>query len=218
MTNLSNSRFVLTPRQLQIWCAGDGNLFGCRRQSLACHIEVGVSGRGGGIFQTYRIHFSADALELKTMALGLLACAIGSCNEIYIPVTTPGLVVGIKMVVATLDRPKSFSYLQRMSPLKRYPWHPWSFSCNAFRELPTFGIEGVPGERDHLLWDNRRDLRKPHAIWIGGHPNGLIRLARLLLDYANTDIPPDDIVLEVEGGFRGVGPHSYEARFERIGD
>ncbi|MCW5286603.1 hypothetical protein D8B29_03375 [Verminephrobacter eiseniae] len=45
----------------------------------------------------------------------------------------------------------------------------------------------------------------------------MIRLARLLLDYSDTNIPSDiDIVLEPDGGLRGVGPLSYEARFERV--
>ena len=69
-----------------------------------------------------------------------------------------------------------------------------------------------------MLWSGLADIPKPHVIVVSGYPKALVRLARLLLDYANTDIPPEQIDLEVDGGFRGVKSFSYEVRFTRIAD
>ncbi|KAB7572602.1 hypothetical protein ET532_019515, partial [Verminephrobacter sp. Larva24] len=111
----------------------------------------------------------------------------------------------------------SFTYTPKRR-LKRYPWSPWYKTCDPQTELPVFTLAGMPGETAcPRLWDGRRDLREPYMVCIGGHPKALIRLARLLLDYSDTNIPSDeDIVLETERGLQGVGPLSYEARFERV--
>ncbi|MCW5258816.1 hypothetical protein D5045_00410 [Verminephrobacter eiseniae] len=177
----------------------------------------------------------SDAENFQRIAIMLLACAIGTQHQVYLPIDTGDLAekwsykwdarpgnsfakgIRITAVRPSIDQPKSFTYTPKRR-LKQYPWHPWSVTCDVQTELPVFTLAGMPGETAcPRLWDGRRDLREPHMVCIGGHPKALIRLARLLLDYANTDTPPDEeIVLETVGGLRGVGPLSYEARFERV--
>lgn len=187
---------------------------------LNCNVSIANRGYGDS-FETNLIIISSTCADMRRIAIALLKCAIGDINNVYLPVRSDScLTKGIMIYAAKrpeypVKQPKSFTYTS-MRKIKRYPWYPWSLKCNALIELPGFGIIGVPGERDHLLHNNSRDLNQLHAIQINGYPKGLIRLARLLLDYANTDTPPDSIDLELEGGFRGVAPCSYEARFERL--
>ncbi|MCW5232060.1 hypothetical protein [Verminephrobacter eiseniae] len=181
------------------------------------------------------IRIYSDAENFQRIAITLLACAIGTQHQVYLPVDTGDLAekwsykwdarpgnsfakgIRITAVRPSIDQPKSFTYTPKRR-LKRYPWFPWSITCDPQTELPVFTLAGMPGETDcPRLWDGRRDLREPHMVCIGGHPKALIRLARLLLDYSDTNIPSDiDIVLETGGGLRGVGPLSNEARFERV--
>jgi len=185
-------------------------------------IEVGCRSYGGlgGDYETYRINFFLNSEGLRRISIALLMCSFGEKSDFYIPMEQPGLARGLRFFSPVsksedFTRSKSFTYTPRRE-LKRHPWYPWSRNCDAMSDLPAFGIIGVPGECDSVLWDNRRDLQKPYAVCIGGSAKALIRLARLLLDYANTDMPPEEIDLEIEGGFRGVGPCSYEARFVRV--
>ncbi|MCW8190061.1 hypothetical protein D8B30_09725 [Verminephrobacter eiseniae] len=201
--------------------------------SLNCTIEM-----GGAIHDTFDIHWiciTSSTEDLQRIAIALLACAIGTQHQTYLPISTESLTEnesrrcstkpltsfgkGIRITAArpSIDQPKSFTYTPKRK-LKRYPWYPWSLTCDAQTELPVFTLAGVPGETAcPRLWDGRRDLREPYIACIGGHPKALIRLARLLLDYSDTSIPSDiDIVLEPEGGLRGAGPLSYVAHFERV--
>ncbi|MCW5235243.1 hypothetical protein [Verminephrobacter eiseniae] len=198
--------------------------------SLNCAIKVRGNSHN---FCCIRIYSEAE--DLQRLAITLLACAIGTQHQVYLPIDTGDLAekwsykwnprpgnsfakgIRITAVRPSIDQPKSFTYTPKRR-LKRYPWIPWPITCDAQTELPVFTLAGMPGETDcPRLWDGRRDLREPHMVCIGGHPKALIRLARLLLDYSDTNIPSDeDIVLETEGGLRGVGPLSYEARFERV--
>jgi len=214
-----NDSYRVFPRKLNSRRLAD---LGGGVNNLDCSVVVGYRGYSAlsGDFETYRINFSLSSENLRRIAISLLRCSFGENTSLYLPIDTDGLAKGLKIVAAVSVRgkfaqPKSFTYTPKRE-LKRYPWSPWSKNCDALTELPAFGVIGVPDECDSLLWDNRRDLRKPYAVYIGGSPKALIRLARLLLDYANTDIPPEEIDLEIEGGFRGVGPCSYEARFVRV--
>lgn len=215
------SKLTATRDSLRQLGFGDAAVLSSALGELSCDVRIGLRSYGDS-FETYAIIFAASCVDLRRIAIALLACALGELVELYIPIRANCLAKGIKIVVArpsysSRGQQKSFTYVPRRK-LKRYPWYPSSQKLDPATELPMFGVAGVPGERDSLLWDNRRNLRKPYAIWIGGYPKGLIRLARLLLDYANTDIPNQEITLETEGGFRGVGPSSYEAQFERIDD
>jgi len=190
--------------------------------NLSCTIQFEYHSYASakGEYEVARICISSSAEDLQRLALVLLACAIGTQCETYLPIGTGGSTKGIKLGSArpseydSFHQPKSFTYTPKRE-LKRYPWYPWSLTCDYWIELPRFDLDEVPGESLHLLWDGRQDLRKPHTACIYGYPKAFMRLARLLLDYANTDIPPEQIDLEVDGGFRGVGAASCEIRFTK---
>jgi len=194
--------------------------------SLNCSIQIGCHSyaSAGGEYEISRICIASNAENLQRLALVLLACAIGTQCETYLPITAVGPTKGIKIGSARplefdpFHQPKSFTYTPKRD-LKRYPWYPWSLTCDYWTELPCFGFDCAPGEYyTNMLWSGLADIPKPHIIVVSGYPKALIRLARLLLDYANTDIPPEQIDLEVDGGFRGVKSFSYEVRFTRIAD
>jgi hypothetical protein len=189
--------------------------------------DVCVGFKGYGDYETYCIQFALNKKNLRRLASAILITAVGDNNELFFPFKVTNdtyqgaatrMARGIKVVVnRTAMSTGNFTYSPKRK-LKRYAWYPWTLKCNPVLDLPGFGITAMPDERAQMLWDNRQDLRAPYAVWIGGCPSGLMRLARLLLDYANTDVPPEEIDLEIEGGFRGVGPCSYEARFKRVDD
>jgi len=193
--------------------------------SLNCAIQFGCHSYASaeGEYEISRICISSNAEDLQRLALVLLACAIGTQSETYLPIDTDGPTKGIQIGSArpseynSFHQPKSFTYTPKRE-LKRYPWYPWSLTCDYWTELPRFELDNIPGESLHTIFDGRKDLRKPHLVCIYGYPKAFMRLARLLLDYASTDIPPEQIDLEIGGGFRGVGVASYEARFTRIAD
>ncbi|MCW5232055.1 hypothetical protein [Verminephrobacter eiseniae] len=193
--------------------------------SLNCAIQFGCHSyaSAGGEYEISRICISSNAENLQRLALVLLACAIGTQCETYLPIGTGGPTKGIQIgserpsEYNPFHQPKSFTYTPKRE-LKRYPWYPWSLTCDHWTELPGFDLDDIPGESLHTIFDGRQDLRKPHLVCIYGYPKAFMRLARLLLDYASTDIPPEQIDLEIGGGFRGVSAASYEARFTRIAD
>ncbi|MCW5235242.1 hypothetical protein [Verminephrobacter eiseniae] len=193
--------------------------------SLNCTIQFGCHSyaSASGEYEISRICISSNTENLQRLALVLLACAVGTQCETYLPIGTGGPTKGIEIGSArpseynSFCQPKSFTYTPKRK-LKRYPWYPWSLTCDHWTELPRFDLDAVPREPWHTLWDGRKDLRKPHLVCIYGYPKAFMRLARLLLDYASTDIPPEQIDLEIGGGFRGVGAASYEVRFTRIAD
>lgn len=205
------------------WLLGDSDSIYGANEIIQGEVYVGY--RGYGDYETYRISFLLSPVNLRRLAAAIVLSVIDGDNERYFKFQYSDScrqellscnTQGIKIVVNRgRDACDSFIYVPRRK-VRRYAWYPWSLTCEPMFDLPMFSLTTVPGERAHTLWDNRLDLREPYAVLIGGYPGGLMRLARLLLDYANTDIPPEEIDLEIEGGFRGVGPCSYEARFERV--
>lgn len=209
--------------QILKWLLGDSDFVYGASEIIQGDVYVGY--RGYGDYETYRVYFSLSPVNLRRLAAAIVLSVIDGDNERYFKfqysescqqelLTRKSQ--GIKIVVGRgRGDCDSFVYVPRRK-VRRYAWYPWSLTCEPTFDLPTFSLTAVPDERFRTLWDNRLDLREPYAVLIGGYPDGLLRLARLLLDYANTNIPPEEIDLEIEGGFRGVGPCSYEARFERV--
>ena len=186
---------------------------------LDCDIKIGLREYGDS-FKTHLILFSASCSEFRRIASALLVCALGDYDDFCLPIKSRNVVNCIKINISRpsyskVGQQSSFKYAPRRL-IKRYPWYPSSLKFDALTELPIFGVSDAQGSPNCILSGWRCDLQQPSTVCIGGYPKALIRLARLLLDYANTDIPPEEVDLEIEGGFRGVGPCSYEARFERV--
>lgn len=89
--------------------------------------------------------------------------------------------------------------------LKKHPWLDDGIDVN---NLPTLNRGN---ESDYCYsakdWEDRDWLVLP------GGPLAKIRLAELLLKLGHPENDCLEVALEVEGGFRGVGPLSAEARF-----
>ena len=187
--------------------------------TLSCSIEIGTHWYGNN-FGIPKVFVKASSVDLKKLAFAILGVVLGKEAECFIPVDTKGLIGGF---IIKASRPpeypikdiQSFSY-KAAAGVKRYPWHPLNKKCNPLVELPYIGICVPPGVVEKFNTIGGLDFLSPHAISIEGYPAGLIKLARLLLDYANLENAPEEIILEVEGGFRGVAPLSYEICFERI--
>lgn len=193
------------------------------RQALSandCRILIGSCAHGD--IHLPSIHISLSRTGLKTLALALVQCVLSNEECVYLRCVTQDATKGILLKAAKppahpkVDVPKEFDYRPSRKILKRYPWYPQSVKWNALTELPSFGITEAPATRAYPLLNGILDSSKPHAVSIAGYPSALFRLARLLLDYANANDPPEEVTLELEGGFRGVGHFSYQAGFEII--
>ena len=186
---------------------------------LACNIDIGLRSWGNS-YEAPFIVVTASAFALRQLAFILLRASLGSTDEICLPISektpTQGMVVSVARPPSYPDsNVYKFNY-RRSENIKRYPWYPQSEKWNALTELPTIGLCPFPGEIANLTKKNFLDLDRPHALFIGGCPGGVLRLARLLLNYANMSEPIELIDLEIEGGFRGLAPFSYCTRFIRI--
>jgi hypothetical protein len=186
---------------------------------LNCLIEIGTHWYGDS-FEIPKIVVTASSINFKKLAYSILKTVFGAEVKNFVKIHAVGLVQGFTIYAARpplypIKEVKSFSY-KAPRAIKQYPWYPWSQKCTPLLELPAVGICSPPDITETLTRAGKLDMSLPHVISINGYPSGLIKLARLLLDYANLKNPPEQIDLEVEGGFRGVAPLSYEIRFVRV--
>ena len=86
--------------------------------------------------------------------------------------------------------------------------HPWLDSNADAQSLPVFN-RGNESDCCH----SQKDWEDRDWLVLSGMPRANIRLAELLLKLGNPENDSLEVALEVEGGFRGVGPLSAEARF-----
>lgn len=182
--------------------------------------RVAVGSYGCGDFELPLIYFYASELELRKIALALVFTTHSDNLSEYFAFKEKSLIRGLKITVAkppdyqNVNVPESFKYQRKSKILRKYPWYPSSLKWNPLTELPSFGLSGLPGEKINLRSDGFLDRGKPHIVSISGYPSAIMRLARTLFDYANSNEPIEEIVFEVEGGFRGVGHYSYPVGFE----
>ncbi len=85
--------------------------------------------------------------------------------------------------------------------------HPFNHSTDP-AQLPCFGLTNL---QDFVV--SQEDLKNRNVIRIFGSAHGLALLAEMLLNLSQSSNEQDEIILEGEGGFRGVGVNSAEARF-----
>ncbi|WP_189356280.1 hypothetical protein [Undibacterium squillarum] len=86
--------------------------------------------------------------------------------------------------------------------------HPWLEPGLLASDFPVFNR---CNELD--IYRNIKDWQDRDILVLAGRPAANIRLALLLLELSNPQNRCLEVALEVEGGFRGVGPLSAEARF-----
>ncbi len=102
-------------------------------------------------------------------------------------------------------RPEKFSFSPET--VERHPWKGWGTEYWPLSSFPTFTLtnmsEFVVSEADWATRDTVKGF---------GNDDASIRLAALLLNISSSD--QNEIILEGEGGNRGVGIHSAEAVFE----
>jgi hypothetical protein len=183
-------------------------------------VTLGSSGHGEG-FALPLIAFKANAVGLRQLAIYIVAEVLDRRDDQRIASLTsnPTIALTVRSAkggsYASVPQPREFVYRKSKKAPKKYPWYPASSKWDPLMELPSFGLTTLPGKRIELDQWGRIDLRSAHAVCISGYPRALLRLARLLLAYADVRDPEDPLSLELEGGFRGVGLFSYPVWIER---
>lgn len=186
----------------------------------SCSIQV-ASHWYGDDFEVPVILVSASRSALVQLGITVLGTVLGPRSIDYLRIGNEQ--DGARGIVVSAARApqypvadvRAFSYT-RKAAVKKYPWYPWSLNCDALVELPAFGLRPAPGEQECFGRNGTRDRPQSYAVSISGYPGALSRFARLLFDFAKLDGEPEEICLEVEGGYRGVAPLSYELRLARV--
>lgn len=90
--------------------------------------------------------------------------------------------------------------------------HPWIYQRLDLFSLPTFKLTNV---KDSVVTDD--DWAQRDTVVGFGNDDGSVQLAELLLRFGSPQNQTIEIMLEGEGGFRGVGRFSAEAYFHLPG-
>lgn len=102
-------------------------------------------------------------------------------------------------------KPDQFSFSPER--VEKYPWKGWGVEYWPLSSFPSFTLTNM---NDFVVSEG--DWTSRDTVKGFGNDDGSIRLAALLLDIGYSD--QSEVVLEGEGGNRGVGVNSAEAIFE----
>jgi len=166
-------------------------------------------------FRADMVDFHADKSTYRHLGLLILAVVFqAQAEEVQIELTHPASAIKLLAIESPLKgpddigagyntRPYVFSYWP--GPTSRIPWVPPA----DLSHLPCFYLTNQedcvgPTEEDRANRDTVRGF---------GTDKGSVRLAELLLNAGQPDNPVDEYNLEGDGGYRGVGYLSAEARF-----
>lgn len=171
-------------------------------------------GYGSG-YRADGIKFHAKRKTLQE--LGLLILAVVFCpggHRIHVVLNHPesdirNLIVSYGGLTARPSghktKPEQFSFSPER--IEKHPWKDWGTEYWPLSSFPSFILtnmnEFVVSEAD---WASRDTIKG------FGNDDASIRLAALLLNIGYSD--QSEIVLEGEGGNRGIGIHSAEAVFQ----
>jgi hypothetical protein len=166
--------------------------------------------------------FRADSIHVHAhkptyRLLGLLIMAVvfhGEPDEVQIELTHPASTIKLLIVESPYrapygmvpgynTRPYVFNYWP--STTTRFPWPPPVDPS----KLPCFYLTN----RENNIGPTEQDRANRDTVRGFGTDEGSVRLAELLLNASQPDNPVDEYDLEGDGGWRGVGYLSAEARF-----
>ncbi len=107
--------------------------------------------------------------------------------------------------VGYLTRPYGFNYFPQ--EIERHPWYYQHHFNSSLDDLPCFYLASSKG---HPLTD--ADWKNRDMVRGFGRDQSSVAFAELLLNVSRPENKVDEIDLEGEGGFRGVGIHSTEVK------
>ena len=164
-------------------------------------------------FRVDRLQFFASKSTYRELGLLILSVVfrVGG-SRVHVALTEPSSTIK-NLIIEYSGSTRRISGHETI-PLKftfypqRIATHPWTGENPDVFGFPRFVLTNmkqfVVSEQD---WANRDTL-------MGfGNDDVSIRLADLLLDFGSPENETNEVVLEGEGGFRGVGVHSAEAAF-----
>jgi hypothetical protein len=160
------------------------------------------------------LHFRATRRTYRNLGLLILAVLLKhDLDRIFVRLTHPDSDIKLLRVEYEYPDPEFLSagYISCPYAVRYVPatveTHPWASLLLAPAELPCFWLTN---REDDVETDD--EWRERNTILGFGSDHGSARLAELLLNIGAPDSPATAYVLEGEGGARGVGLHSAEAR------
>jgi len=159
------------------------------------------------------LHFFAQNQTYQHLGLLILSVVFRSGgSRTHLVLTDPESTVRNLIVEYKGFTQRGFEYRTRPDHFFFFPGkvekHPWMHQHIDLFNLPTFRLtnlkEFVVTEDD---WDQR------DTVTGFGNDDASVRLADMLLKLGSPSNETNEVVLEGEGGFRGVGIHSAEASF-----
>ncbi len=170
-------------------------------------------------FRADVVHVHADKPTYRNLGLLILAVLFHTEPwEVQIELTHPASAIQLLVVESPYKgpddigpgyntRPYVFSYTPE--PTSRFPWDTRTYPS----KLPCFYLTN----RDNCVGPTEEDRANRDTVRGFGSDIGSARLAELFLNASQPDNPVDEYTLEGDGGFRGVGYLSAEARFWLLG-
>jgi hypothetical protein len=161
-----------------------------------------------------RLNFCADKATYQNLGLLVLSVVFRpGGSRIRLILTNPsGIVKNLVVEYSGLTRRVS-EHLTRPERFLFHPQkidtHPWAGqSVSDLLGLPRFTLTNL---KEFVVTEEDRADR--NTVKGFGNDDASVRLAGLLLNIGSAENETSEVVLEGEGGFRGVGLHSAEASF-----
>jgi hypothetical protein len=165
------------------------------------YITRGLHEYDPGAFHADEAHFHAHKPTYQQLGLLILAVVFHlDLDEVVVELTHPASAIKRLVVESPFRAPNDIRPGYNMRP------YVFSYSSSTPSRFP-WPSDGDPTTMPSFYFIDDETLRG------FGTDTGSVRLAELLLNAGQPDNPEDEYALEGDGGFRGVGYLSAEARF-----
>lgn len=155
------------------------------------------------------------AQKASYQQLGLLILAVvfrAGGTRIHLALTDPASCIKSLVVEYKGLTKRNFAYRTRPDHFLFFPSkvdkHPWAYQHLELFSLPTFKLTNL---KECLVTDD--DWAQRDTVVGFGNDDASVKLAELLLRFGSHQNETNEVVLEGEGGFCGVGRFGAEASF-----
>lgn len=166
-----------------------------------------------GTFRVDLLRFFAQKTTYRELALLILSVIFRpGGSHVHVTLTSPASTVKNLVIEYEGFTKRGFEYRTHPDHFLFFPGkvnkHPWLHQNVELFGLPTFRLTNL---KEFVLTEE--DWARRDTVQGFGNDDASVRLAELLLRFGSPENEANEVVLEGEGGFRGVGRFSAEAGF-----